>query len=169
MNEQRIYPPDRVGPARRRVIHEALPDVLFVFHPEFHVWQVYRSYDGQWDAERLWRAIHTHVSHRRDPEWDWKRWRGAPQCLGHVPSLGTFVVDFLRAQRMDAYPGGRRQWIRDYEDAERAEDEARMRVISDFNHDAIYGGLYRHLRDYWRGDPLAGARKWVHTSPGVPA
>ena len=91
----------------------------------------------------------------------------SPKLIESLPKPpGSWLIDYL--DKIDRgkhpYPGGSKQWIRDL-DLTNEEYKKKLRERESELNQAKARSVAHHYRDYIRGDPLAGQRRWVHTSP----
>lgn len=164
-----VWPLDRVDQHFAEDLQRLFPDVLLIWHPIEHAWQVYICLrPGLWDAEQLVNAIirerevRRHLSENTDAVFDWpkvKWWDrpDAPEIFEHRLPMrpGSWLLQYLKYAEVPTPEFLRRV----EEDVARAE----IKQAND-RHDMhmwVASQTYRHMRDFARGDPLAGQRKWT--------
>lgn len=170
---QSVYPRGCVPEYVERALAGWHPDVLLIWNPVYHKYQLYNAPQGRWDAQRLVEAIVNYHRHKDEPDqelvikrWQWWLDKGAPVLVEDLPRPpGDWLVSYLNKVDLGRYPGGSRQWIRDFQDKQKKDSEKRKQVRAEFAQEGINAGFGRHARDFAREDPLAGKRRWVHSSP----
>lgn len=156
-----VVPDSLVTRQFTRDLGERFPQALVILHPLFGTWQLYEVPNGSdWDAERL-RAAIIHWYEFQDEDNQWWTHRGAPRIIEEDLPMwpGDWLINLLM-ERDHWRTGAAKDFVRAADERAKKAKESRARDRHDRNR-GMADDNYRHMRDFLRGDSLAGSRKYV--------